>query len=178
MMGAASSAVGKLLHGHANGYPAQRPPGQSRARILFYESTDPHYGFTNFSAHDVIYHGKRYPTSEHLFQAMKFIDTCPEVAEKIRTVSERPRDAFNEAHAYKRYQRADWLKVNIEMMDDVLLHKFTQHQDLKAELLGTGDAELIENSPYDAFWGNGKDKQGRNELGKALERLRSELRGF
>jgi len=29
-------------------------------------------------------------------------------------------------------------------MDTVLYHKFTQHKDLKRELLATGDAELIE----------------------------------
>lgn len=29
-------------------------------------------------------------------------------------------------------------------MDDVLWHKFTQHEDLKRELLATGDAELVE----------------------------------
>lgn len=29
-------------------------------------------------------------------------------------------------------------------MEEALWHKFTQHADLRAELLGTGDAELIE----------------------------------
>ena len=29
-------------------------------------------------------------------------------------------------------------------MDETLFHKFTQHADLQAELLATGDAELIE----------------------------------
>jgi predicted NAD-dependent protein-ADP-ribosyltransferase YbiA (DUF1768 family) len=29
-------------------------------------------------------------------------------------------------------------------MDDVLWHKFTQHEDLERELLATGDAVLIE----------------------------------
>jgi predicted NAD-dependent protein-ADP-ribosyltransferase YbiA (DUF1768 family) len=29
-------------------------------------------------------------------------------------------------------------------MDEALFHKFTQHSDLQAELLGTGNAELIE----------------------------------
>ena len=29
-------------------------------------------------------------------------------------------------------------------MDEALFHKFTQHSDLQAELLGTGDAELVE----------------------------------
>lgn len=46
-----------------------RIPG--RNRILFYNRQDPHYGFTNFSAHPVVYKGKSYPTSEHLFQSFK-----------------------------------------------------------------------------------------------------------
>ena len=29
-------------------------------------------------------------------------------------------------------------------MDEALFHKFTQHSELLTELLGTGDAELIE----------------------------------
>lgn len=29
-------------------------------------------------------------------------------------------------------------------MDETLWHKFTQHSDLKEELLATGDAELVE----------------------------------
>lgn len=80
-------------------------------------------------------------------------------------------------------------------MDIVLFHKFTQHKDLRRELLSTRNAELIEvrttrgvlvfssrtymppqNSDKDSFWGCGADGNGRNELGKALERLRKKLR--
>lgn len=39
--------------------------------ILFYHRHEPHYGFTNFSPHEVVYKGKMYPTSEHLFQSFK-----------------------------------------------------------------------------------------------------------
>lgn len=39
--------------------------------ILFYHRNEPHFGFTNFSDHPVEYHGRIYPTSEHLFQAFK-----------------------------------------------------------------------------------------------------------
>lgn len=38
-------------------------------------------------------------------------------------------------------------------MDEALWHKFTQHDDLKRELLATGDAELIEVMDY--FLNNG-----------------------
>jgi predicted NAD-dependent protein-ADP-ribosyltransferase YbiA (DUF1768 family) len=77
-------------------------------------------------------------------------------------------------------------------MDTVLYHKFTQHYGLKRELLATGDAELIEvrflfwTHPLarlmkllielrQRFWGCGADGKGRNELGKALGRLRNRL---
>lgn len=47
------------------------PRTPMRHRILFCNRHDPHHGFTNFSAHPVVYKGKRYPTSEHLFQSFK-----------------------------------------------------------------------------------------------------------
>lgn len=84
-------------------------------------------------------------------------------------------------------------------MDLVLWHKFTQNENLKQELLSTGDAELVEvsdrnsltllskmtsltrggrvqDSDKDAFWGIGPDGKGENQLGKALQRLRAKLR--
>ncbi|KAE9400898.1 DUF1768-domain-containing protein [Gymnopus androsaceus JB14] len=149
----------------------------ARHQILFYHKAKPYYGFTNFSAHPVIYNGKRYPTSEHLFQSFKFQGYRPDIAEHIRTCGGRPSAAFQEAHRYQPHVRSDWLKVNIEKMDETLHHKFTQHPDLMKELLDTGNAELVEDSDKDSFWGIGSDGKGRNELGKALERLRAQFRG-
>ena len=52
--------------------PRGSPPlPTTRQRVLFYHKYDPYYGFTNFSPHPVIYKGKKYPTSEHLFQSFK-----------------------------------------------------------------------------------------------------------
>lgn len=45
-----------------------------RPKILFYHKHEPYYGFTNFSDHPVEYQGKRYPTSEHLFQSLKVFE--------------------------------------------------------------------------------------------------------
>ncbi|KAF7357347.1 DUF1768 domain-containing protein [Mycena sanguinolenta] len=146
--------------------PAGRdsPLTPTHARVLFYHKTDPHYGFTSFSPHPVYYNNKRYPTSEHLFQSFKFQPHRPGLAEHIRTCSERPSVAFSEA---RRFQPE---------MDQALWCKFMQHKSLKNELLATDDAELVEDSDKDAFWGVGADRRGRNELGKALERLRTKLR--
>ncbi|KIK98136.1 hypothetical protein PAXRUDRAFT_824207 [Paxillus rubicundulus Ve08.2h10] len=155
---------------------AKQKQEQPPRRILFYHVNDPYYGFTNFSPDPVEYQGKRYPTSEHLFQSLKFLDHRPELAEHIRTCSNRPRVVFDETHRFNPEVRPDWLRVRIETMDMVLWHKFTQNEHLKEELLSTGDAELVEDSDKDAFWGVGPDGNGENQLGKALQRLREKLR--
>ncbi|KAL4064045.1 hypothetical protein V8B97DRAFT_1876309 [Scleroderma yunnanense] len=135
--------------------PASKQHQPGPQRILFYHTHDPHYGFTNFSADPVEYQGKIYPTSEHLFQSLKFLPHRPELAEHMRTCSKRPRAVFDEAHRFSPEVRPDWLKD---------------------ELLSTGDAELVEDSAKDAFWGVGPDGKGENQLGKALQRLRTKLR--
>jgi predicted NAD-dependent protein-ADP-ribosyltransferase YbiA (DUF1768 family) len=48
-----------------------RKNSRDRPKILFYNKHEPYYGFTNFSSHSVMFEGKVYPTSEHLFQAFK-----------------------------------------------------------------------------------------------------------
>ncbi|KAI0715555.1 DUF1768-domain-containing protein [Fomitopsis betulina] len=148
---------------------------QRTGAILFYDRDKPYYEFTNFSPHGIQWEDKRYPTAEHLFQAHKFFDTAPLIAEEIRHLSSA-RDALAKAGRHRDRQRADWFTVNIGVMDAVLHAKFTQHLELRELLLGTQEAELIEDSPVDAFWGWGSDGMGSNELGRALMRLRERLR--
>jgi ribA/ribD-fused uncharacterized protein len=64
--------------------------------------------------------------------------------------------------------------------------KFSQHEDLRAYLLGTGSRVLVEASPHDRIWGIGmraSDRahdphtwRGQNLLGFALMETRSRLR--
>lgn len=61
-------------------------------------------------------------------------------------------------------------------MEEVLYLKFTQHPDLRTLLMGTGVANLVYVDPKDHFWGDGALGQGANELGKALVRVRDQLR--
>ena len=81
-----------------------------------------------------------------VFQAFKFITTDPALAEIIRT-QPSARSARREAGFHRGHQRSDWFDVNVEVMDVILHAKFTQHRDLLEKLLGTGDRELIEDSP-------------------------------
>ncbi len=72
--------------------------------------------------------------------------------------------------------RRDWESVKVAVMAAAVRAKFTQHDDLRATLLGTGDAKLVEHSENDDYWGDGGDGSGKNMLGQILMRIRSELR--
>ncbi len=65
------------------------------------------------------------------------------------------------------------------------LLKFTQNEKLKKVLLDTGERVLVETSPNDRIWGVGfnteqapgnEDRWGENKLGKALMRVREQLK--
>src|SRR5262245_35803464 len=81
---------------------------QTRAVIHFY-STSGEYGcFSNFSRHPVFLKGKRWPTSEHYFQAMKFQGT--EHEEKVR-LCKTPSAAASMGRSRKLPLRRDWEAV-------------------------------------------------------------------
>jgi hypothetical protein len=61
-------------------------------------------------------------------------------------------------------------------MKDGLICKFTQDEDLKNILLGTGKSLLVEHTKNDSYWGDGGDGSGKNRLGKLLMEVREELR--
>ena len=60
-------------------------------------------------------------------------------------------------------------------MEEIVRAKCEQNPYVKQKLLETLDEEIIEDSPKDAFWGWGENRDGRNELGKIWMRLRNEL---
>ena len=55
------------------------------------------------------------------------------------------------------------------------LAKFSQHEVLLKLLLATGDAELVEDSESEPFWGVGHDGQGFNWAGRILMEVRAKL---
>jgi N-glycosidase YbiA len=142
------------------------------AVIHFYSTTGEYGGFSNFSRHAVFLKGKRWPTSEHYFQAQKFAGTPHE--EAVRGCK-TPSLAADMGRSRKLPLRRDWEAVKERVMLEALRAKFTQHEELKATLLGTGDAKLVEHTANDSYWGDGGDGSGKNRLGLQLMQVRAEL---
>lgn len=141
--------------------------------VYFYDVHENPYGcFTNFSQHGFELDGDWWATSEHYFQSQKFVGTPH--AEQIRKLP-TPRDAFNTARSLKSLIRSDWLKVRDDVMRKAVLRKFQFNPEIRAVLLTTGDALLVENSPVDNYWGCGADGKGQNRLGQILMEVRDQL---
>lgn len=141
--------------------------------IPFYSTRGAYGCFSNFSRHPIFLRGKRWPTSEHYFQAQKFRDT--EHEEAIR-LCRNPSEAAAMGRSRKLPLRPDWESVKDQVMLEAVRAKFTQHEDLKVTLLNTGEALLVEHTAKDSYWGDGGDGTGKNRLGQILMMVRAELR--
>lgn len=103
-------------------------------------------------------------------QGQKFDD--PRYRETIRKAN-TPMIAARLGRDRKQKLRRDWESVKVSVMREALRAKFTQHPALRALLLSTGDAKLVEHTENDAYWGDGGDGSGRNMLGQLLMELRT-----
>ena len=140
--------------------------------ILFYRVKDEYGEFSNFAAFPIDLRGRRWPTSEHYFQAQKFVGTSHE--ETVRQ-AKSPMIAARLGRSRAHPLRTDWETVKDEIMREALRAKFTQHPRLFSLLLATGDANLVEHTNNDSYWGDGGDGTGRNRLGELLMELRGQL---
>jgi hypothetical protein len=141
--------------------------------IYFYSTREKYGCFSNFSPHGFELDGVYWHTSEHYFQAQKFVGTPH--ADQIRQVK-TPKDAARMGRDRKRPLRPDWEQVKDDIMRKAVLRKFETHKDIREVLFSTGDEQIVENSPIDYYWGCGKDGSGRNRLGEILMEVREILR--
>lgn len=141
--------------------------------IEFYSVSGDYGCFSNFSPHPVRLDGKNWPTTEHYFQGQKFEDA--KHVEAIRR-AKSPMIAARLGRSRKKKLRSDWESVKDDVMRRAVRAKFEQHDELRAILVETGDATLVEHTTNDSYWGDGGDGSGRNMLGRILMEVRSELR--
>lgn len=140
-------------------------------RVLFYEGK--WYFLSNFSSFAILQNGIIWMTVEHAYQEAKFSDSA--IIEEIRTAMSA-HDSKEIAQKHRGSVRADWDDIKLDVMERLLRMKIAQHPYVHDKLLETGNAELIDDSPKDSFWGRGPDWQGLNHLGKLWMKLRDELR--
>ena len=133
------------------------------------------YVFDNFASFAVDYRGRRWSTSEHAYQASHFFETAPELVDEIHK-ARSAHEAYKIAKANADKAPDNWNDVKVGIMEEIVRAKCEQNPYIKQKLLDTGDLEIVEDSPKDDFWGWGKSRDGRNELGKIWMRLRDELR--
>lgn len=72
--------------------------------------------------------------------------------------------------------RPDWEQVKLQIMEDLVLAKFIDHEELRERLLATGDAELVEGNTWNDFYWGVCNGQGENHLGKILMTVRDWIR--
>src|SRR5262245_59473777 len=141
--------------------------------IHFFSKSETHREFSNFAPFAIDLDGKRWPTTEHYYQAQKFADAGLQA--KIRQ-AEKPIIAKNLADKHRDKLRSDWDATKDDVMYRAVRRKFELHGELRDLLLATGEEEIAESAPNDYYWGVGREGTGQNRLGKIIMRIRAELR--
>jgi ribA/ribD-fused uncharacterized protein len=158
-------------------------------RILYFKRDRAIFGFlSHFEPARIVIDGDTWPTVEHYYQAQKSFDpsyraairaaATPGEAKKLsaRSAQKRLRAQTSWFAATGAEVRPDWSEVKLEIMRRADLAKFKQNRELAGRLLATGDAILVEDSPFDDFWGVGPDGTGLNWAGRLLMEIREILR--
>jgi ribA/ribD-fused uncharacterized protein len=143
--------------------------------------------FSQWYAQDISIDGIIYNCAEQYMMAMKasyFNDT--KTLEKIMATN-NPSEQKAQGRMVSNFDPEAWNAVSRGFVYKANLAKFNSSLRLKNILLGTGDKEIVEASPYDKIWGIGlgldsqflEDKskwQGANWLGECIMKVRETLK--
>jgi ribA/ribD-fused uncharacterized protein len=137
----------------------------------------------NFHSCPITLWGIRFKCAEAAFQAAKFM---PQTAVMARFQNLDGDASFRLGRQlsgnWTSAQNAQWRNNNLTFMREIVRAKFNQNPDLKALLLATGDAYLVEHIPRaregrDPFWSDNFNGTGQNMLGQILMETRGVLGG-
>ena len=136
-----------------------------------------HRFLSNFYLVRIEYEGIVYPSTEHAYQAAKFLDKS--IRENISRF-EKPGKAKYYPRKNPDKIRPDWDKVKVSIMHDLLVKKFSI-PFLRTMLYNTGEEPIVEgNTWHDNFWGNCTCEDcsgiyGENRLGRLLMIIRDRI---
>jgi predicted NAD-dependent protein-ADP-ribosyltransferase YbiA (DUF1768 family) len=146
-----------------------------------------------------------YKTAEHYMMYRKALLFNDPATGALILESTSPRDVRTLGRQVANFDEKIWIANRERIVEEGTRYKFTRpvseeglrrgvNEDadlmkpdtLRGLLLGTGEREIVEASPMDRIWGVGfgeakaegnRGRWGLNLLGKALVRVRGELRG-
>ncbi len=167
------------------------------ADVSFYRASEKPFGaFSNLYRRPIQILGQSFPSTEFAYQSLKPRDdavrdwllAAPSPSLLAIAAHAMPSDDLDPAQLMAKtadallgfHTRPGWSRLRYPWMLQCLNAKFTQHPDLAALLLSTGDATIIEAGRIDddagRRWGivNGR---GANYLGRMLMRQRQVLGG-
>lgn len=111
-----------------------------------------------------------------------------DIAKRI-LLTKSPRQQKGLGRKVANFDAKKWDEVCMDIVTEGNYHKFMHpmpgSEDLKPQLLATGDQPLVEASKFDRIWGIGyaiedahanRDNWGENRLGKCLEAVRTRIR--
>lgn len=158
---------------HYKVYP-RTPVTDYQEPILDFYSVKNAYGeFSNFALFPIVVDGLLWPTSEHYYQAQKFLEQ--ELKERVRA-ARTPFLAAQIGRDPSLPMRQDWDDVKDAVMFKVLQAKFSQYQVLAELLLSTNSTHIYEHTKIDCYWADCGDRTGLNKLGLQLMQIRNDLR--
>ena len=145
-------------------------------------TVDGRYCFDNFSSFPVYYLDYKWPTTEHAYQATKFVslkNTCAEHTVKIHRKikkAEFSHHVKNIAYTYEDFVREDWCdELRLEIMEKLLRLKLSQHLYVRSRLFESRNIRIIGGSNQHSFWGHGKDPGGGGNLEMLWLKIRTDL---
>lgn len=156
-------------------------------RILFFRRDRFDFGFlSHFHRSPMIIDSVDWPTVEHFYQAHKSLDrryylairacaTPGHAKRRAAAPSVGGRDRGSWFVEKGQMPRPDWDEVKADIMRRADREKYRQNPDLASRLLATADAEIIEDTSNDAYWGIGRDGGGQNRAGRILMEVRQAL---
>ncbi len=170
--------------------------------VSFFAVKDEYGLFSNFDTSPFIVDGVTFNGNEYYYHYQKYAKSCPEYAQlilkadtpyKAKIIAQQRLDAksikyewqkklaeqileFRKAHLLDETKAVpmdkDWEERKAQVMLNGIQHKFEQCAEFNKLLLSTKGKTLVENSPYDSYWGCGQDNKGQNVLGKLLMQVR------
>src|SRR4051812_19573408 len=142
-----------------------KPPGyrlyEPSECITFRKTDEPFGALSNMAGgYPLLVNGIGWPSTEAVYQACRY-PHLPDVQEEIR----RQASAMTAKMKSKKFRpetRPDWDEMKVRIMRWCLRLKLAQHSTtFGVLLLSTGDAQIVESSRRDDYWGAVPTEDGK-----------------